>query len=70
MENITTEQKERIEKTLDRAIEQEKIENKSEAIIKVNKQKNVWLSWRNKYRSFRFTIFEDGTIHSRFLGTE
>ncbi len=56
MENITTEQKERVEKTLERAIEQEKIENKSDAIIKVNKQKNVWLSWRNKYRSFRFTI--------------
>lgn len=65
MENITLEQKERIEKTLDRAIEQKKIENKS-----VNKQKNVWLSWKNKYRSFRFTIFQDGTIHSGFFGTE
>lgn len=70
MENITLEQKERIEKTLDRAIEQKKIENKSDAIIKVNKQKNVWLSWKNKYRSFRFTIFQDGTIHSGFFGTE
>lgn len=70
MENITLEQKERIEKTLDCAIEQKKIENKSDAIIKVNKQKNVWLSWKNKYRSFRFTIFQDGTIHSGFFGTE
>lgn len=40
MENITLE-KERIKKTLERAIEQGKIENKSDAIIKVNKQKNV-----------------------------
>lgn len=70
MENITEKQKERIEKTLNRAIEQGKIENKSDAIIKVNRQKNVWLSWKNKNRSFRFTIFEGGEIYCGFFGTE
>lgn len=70
MENITEKQKERIEKTLDCAIKQGKIENKSDVTIKVNNQKNVWLSWKNKYRSFRFTIFENGEIHNGFLGTK
>lgn len=70
MENITEKQKEIIEKTLNRAIEQGKIENKSDATIKVNKQKNVWLSWENKNRSFRFTIFEGGEIHCGLFGTE
>lgn len=70
MENITEKQKERIEKTLNRAIEQGKIESKSDATIKVNKQKNVWLSWKNKNRNFRFTIFEGGEIRCGFFGTE
>lgn len=69
MENITEAQKERIEKTLQRAIEQGKLENKSDASIKINKHGNVWISWKNT-RSFRFTIFEDGSMHSGFLGTE
>ncbi len=70
MENITEAQKERIEKTIQRAIEQGKIENRADAVIKVNKHGNVWLSWENTRRSFRFTIFEDGSMHSGFLGTE
>lgn len=70
MENITEKQKERIEKTLDRAFEQGIIKDKSNAIINVNKQKNVWLSWKNRYRSFQFTIFKGGEIHSGFFGTK
>ncbi len=70
MENITEAQKERIEKTIQRAIEQGKMENKADAVIKVNKHGNVWLSWKNTRRSFCFTIFKDGTIHSGFFGVE
>ncbi len=70
MENITEAQKERIEKTIQRAIEQAKMENKADAVIKVNKHGNVWLSWKNTRRSFCFTIFKDGTTHSGFFGVE
>ncbi len=70
MENITESQKERIEKTIQRAIEQCKMENKADAVIKVNKHGNVWLSWKNTRRSFCFTIFKDGTVHSGFFGVE
>jgi len=70
MENITEAQKERIEKTIQRAIEQDKLENKEDAVIRLNKHGNVWLSWKNAKRNFRFTIFKDGAIHSGFLGTE
>ena len=70
MENITEAQKERIEKTLQRAIEQGKLGNKADASIKMNKHGNVWISWKNTKRSFRFTIFHDGQIHSGLLGTE
>ena len=70
MENITEAQKERIEKTLQCAIEQGKLENKADANIRINKHGNVWLSWKNSRRNFRFTIFTDGNIHSGFLGTE
>ena len=70
MENITEAQKERIEKTLERAVDQGKLENKEDAKIRVNKYWNVWLEWKNSKRSFRFTIFQDGQIHSGLLGTE
>ena len=70
MENITEAQKERIEKTLERAINQDKLENKADAKIRVNKHGNVWLEWKNPKRSFRFTIFQDGQMHSGLLGTE
>ena len=70
MENITKAQNERIEKTLERAINQGKLENKADAKIRVNKYGNVWLEWKNSKRSFRFTIFHDGQIHSGLLGTE
>lgn len=69
MENITEAQKNRIEKTLQRAIEQGKLENKADVSIRVNKHGNVWLSWKNSKRSFHFTIFADGGMHSGFLGT-
>jgi len=70
MENITEAQKEHAEKIIQRAIEQGKLENREDTVIRVNKYGNVWLSWKNTKRSFRFTIFKDGTIHSGFLGTE
>ncbi len=70
MENITEIQKKCIEKTLQRAIEQDKLENKKDATIRVNKYGNIWLSWENTKRSFRFTIFKDGAIHSGYLGVE
>ena len=70
MENITEAQKERIEKTLQRAIEQGKLENKADASIRINKHGNVWISWKNTKRSFRFTVFQDGQMHSGLLGTE
>ena len=70
MENITKAQNERIEKTLERAINKGKLENKADAKIRVNKYGNVWLEWKNSKRSFRFTIFQDGQIHSGLLGTE
>ena len=70
MENITEAQKERIEKTLNKAVEQGKLENKADASIRINKHGNVWISWKNARRSFRFTIFADGSMQSGFLGTE
>ena len=70
MENITKAQNERIEKTLERAINQGKLENKADVKIRINKYGNVWLEWKNSKRSFRFTIFQDGQIHSGLLGTE
>lgn len=70
MENITEAQNERIEKTLQRAVDQGKLENKSDTKIRVNKYGNVWLEWKNSKRSFRFTIFQDGQMHSGLLGTE
>jgi len=70
MENITEAQKKRIEKTLQCAIDKGKLENKSDAKIRVNKFGNVWLEWKNSKRSFRFTIFQNGQIHSGLLGTE
>ena len=68
MENITAAQKERIEKTLNRAIEQGKILNKADADIKINQYGNVWLFWKNPKRSYKFTIFSDGNICSGLLG--
>ena len=50
MENITKAQNERIEKTLERAINQGKLENKADAKIRVNKYGNVWLEWKNSKR--------------------
>lgn len=70
MGNITVEQNERIENTLQRAVDQGKLENKADAKIRVNKHGNVWLEWKNSKRSFRFTIFQDGQMHSGLLGTE
>lgn len=70
MDSITDAQKERIEITLNRAIEQRKINSKGEANIEMNNQGNVWLSWKNKNRSFRFTIFTKGQIHCGFFGTK
>lgn len=70
MENITEAQKERIEKTLERAVDQGKLGNKADAKIRVNKHGNVWLEWKNSKRSFLFTIFRDGQMHSGLLGTE
>ena len=68
MENITEAQKECIEKTLNKAIDQKKLINKADADIKINQHGNVWLSWKNSKRSFKFTIFSDGNICSGFLG--
>lgn len=65
--NITEAQNERIEITLNRAIEQKKINRKEDANIEINNQGNVWLSWKNTNRSFRFTIFADGQIYSGFF---
>lgn len=70
MENITEVQKERIEKTLQRAVDKVKLGNKSDAKIRVNKHGNVWLEWKNSKRSFCFTIFKDGQMHSGLLGME
>ena len=68
MENITEAQKDRIEKTLNKAIEQGKLENKSHADIRINQHGNVWLSWKNPKRSFKFTIFTDGNMCSGLFG--
>lgn len=68
--NITDAQKERIEITLNRAIKQKKINSKEDANIEINNQGSVWLSWKNENRSFRFTVFADGQIHSGFFGTK
>ena len=70
MENITEAQKERIEKTLQRAIEQGKLENKADVSIRINKHGNVWIEWKSTKRSFRFTVFQDGQMHSGLLETE
>jgi len=70
MENITEAQKERTGKIIKHAIEQDKLENKEDAVFRLNKHGNVWLSWKNARRNFRFTIFKDGTIYNGFLGTE
>ena len=70
MENITEAQKERIEKTLQRAIEQGKLENKADVSIRINKHGNIWIEWKNTKRSFRFTVFQDGQIYSGLFGTE
>lgn len=70
MENITEAQQKRIDITLQRAVDQGKLGNKSDAKIRVNKFGNVWLEWKNSKRSFRFTIFQDGQMHSGLLGTE
>lgn len=61
---------EQIEKLVQRAIEQGKLKNKADITIRINKQRNVWMSWKNTRRSFRFTIFIDGTMHSGFLETK
>ena len=68
MENITVAQKKCIEKTLNKAIDQGKIHNKADADIRINQHGNVWISWKNPNRSFKFTIFSDGNICSGFLG--
>ena len=70
MENITEAQKERIEKTLERAINQGKLLDKADAKIRINKHGNVWIEWKSVKRSFRFTVFQDGQMHSGLLGTE
>lgn len=70
MENISEAQKERINITLQRALDKGKLGNKEDAKIRINKYGNVWLEWKNSKRSFRFTIFQDGKMHSGLLGTE
>ena len=70
MENITEAQKNRIDITLERAINQGKLLDKADAKIRINKHGNVWIEWKNTKRSFRFTVFQDGQMHSGLLGTE
>ena len=49
---------------------QGKLLDKADAKIRINKHGNVWISWKNTRRSFRFTVFQDGQMHSGLLGTE
>jgi hypothetical protein len=65
---MTVEQTNRINITLDRAIEQNKIDNKTDAVITENKDGLALLNWKNSRRSFCFTIFQDGSIHSGKFG--
>ena len=70
MENITKAQKKRIDITLERAINQGKLLDKSDAKVRINKHGNVWIEWKNTKGSFCFTVFQDGQIHSGLFGTE
>jgi hypothetical protein len=65
---MTVEQQERINITLNRAIEQSKINNKSDASITENKDGLILLNWKNSRRSFCFTIFQEGSICSGKIG--
>lgn len=66
---MTIEQQERINTTLNRAIEQNKINNKSDASITENKDGLVLLNWENTRRNFCFTVFQEGSIHSGKFGS-
>ena len=39
-------------------------------VFRYDKENNIWIEWKNTKRSFRFTVFQDGQMHSGLLGTE